>query len=199
MSTTRPFTRSEIKMILKSEDCSIRDRTLISLMCNSGYRVSEILSLKIKNVASTLKGKMKINQAVTVQKDSMKGKRTSRSCRLNSDAKSALNQHVSILLESGGSMDDALFSGRNGAKRLIRKAITRVTAWRIIKKAAICVLGTAQNLANHSCRKVFAQMLMEKTGNILLVSAALYHRQVTTTQAYISSCGAMSVELENLI
>ncbi|MEN8220928.1 MAG: hypothetical protein ABFS56_32160 [Pseudomonadota bacterium] len=90
---TRPLTRHEIKMVLSQAD-KPRDKALLVLGFNSGYRISELLSLHIADVFTPRKNGWQVRDVITVEKDKMKGKRRARSIRLNSDAKRVLMDYA---------------------------------------------------------------------------------------------------------
>ena len=79
--------------------------------------------------------------------------------------------------------DDPLFPGSHAGKR---QAISRVSAWRIIRRTAAAV-GIVVAVGTHSCRKTFAKNLWEATGHDLLrTQAGMGHADVRVTQRYLS-------------
>ncbi|MEN8221219.1 MAG: integrase, partial [Pseudomonadota bacterium] len=78
---TRPLTRHEIRLVLASAE-KPRDKALLILGFNSGYRISELLSLHIADVFTRTKSGWQVRDVLTVGKDKMKGKRQARSIRL---------------------------------------------------------------------------------------------------------------------
>jgi len=175
----RPFKDHEVKTLLNSFSGRFarRDRALFMLGVKTGFRISEMLSLRIRDVFKD----GKIVDRITVTKSKMKGKSRSRSIVLHSDAKNAI---FDWLLECGFdklSTDDYLFRSRKG-----NGAISRVQAYQIIKKVAQ-KNGLTGKIGCHSMRKVFADKIYEKLGRDLIrTQKALGHKWITSTTAYLS-------------
>jgi integrase len=191
---TRALTRKEVTQILDSTS-SLRDKALLTFGFNCGYRISEILSLKISDVVTTIaNGVLKVKSVIVVGKENMKGKRKARAIRLNSTAQQAVKALAKSLIEKGLTLSDPLFGGR---KKRGKTAITRITAWRIIKALALKVFGDDTQIGTHSMRKSFATHLYLATSDIYRVSASLGHSFVSTTERYIKDSLSM-ISLENL-
>jgi integrase len=69
---TRPLTRTEIKSILKQAE-KPRDKALLVLGFNSGYRISELLSLRVKDVYVLKNGRWQVCDIITIAKDKLRG------------------------------------------------------------------------------------------------------------------------------
>jgi integrase len=69
---TRPLTRTEIKSILKQAE-KPRDKALLVLGFNSGYRISELLSLRVKDVYVLKNGRWQVRDIITIAKDKLRG------------------------------------------------------------------------------------------------------------------------------
>ena len=95
MKGCRPLTRIEVKQVLKISTNSKRDNALLTLGFSTGYRISELLSLHIKDIATDTG---EIFRQVHVSK-TKNGE--GRSVPLNSDSRKTLKQLVSKLFESG--------------------------------------------------------------------------------------------------
>ena len=191
---TRALTRQEIRAVLNKSDDG-RDKALLVLGFNSGYRISELLSLRIGDVV-IVRGKVTVREVVKVDKANMKGKKKDRSIRLNTDAKNELLSYSKGLIDKGLGLDAPLFGGR---KNGLKTAITRQTAWRILKSLAELALGDSEGVGTHSLRKSFATHLYLKTRDIYRVSAMLGHAFVTTTERYIKgSIALMDSDLDEL-
>ncbi|MEN8221419.1 MAG: tyrosine-type recombinase/integrase [Pseudomonadota bacterium] len=181
---TRPLTRHEIKMVLAAAD-KPRDKALLVLGFNSGYRISELLSLHVADVFTQKKSGWQVRDVITVGKDKMKGKRRARSIRLNSSAKHALMDYAKTLVMVG---ELPLFGGVKGRGR---KAITRQTAWNILKSLSLKALGTTDGIGTHSMRKSFATHMYLATRDVYRVKAYLGHSFIETTELYIKDGLAM--------
>ncbi|MEN8220539.1 MAG: tyrosine-type recombinase/integrase [Pseudomonadota bacterium] len=78
-----------------------------------------------------------------------------------------------------------------GKKGHGRKAITRQTAWNILKSLSEKALGSSDGIGTHTMRKSFATHLYLATRDIYRVKAYLGHAFVETTERYIKDGLAM--------
>jgi integrase len=160
-----------------------RDRALFIMGVNTGYRVSELLSLRVKDVYQY----GKIIDLVTVARQSMKGKHESRTMPINNRVKDALRPWIKQR-ERGGKLgpDTPLFlSKKNGAGGEL-KAISRVQAWRVLNISfEACELPG--KVATHSMRKSFADRAYDRFGgDIAKIAKLLGHKNVNSTINYLS-------------
>jgi site-specific recombinase XerD len=177
MKGCRPLTRIEVKQVLKTGN-SPRENALLTLGFSTGYRISELLSLKISDVA-TATGE--IFHSVYVRK-TKNGE--GRSVPLNTDSRKSLKRLVAKLFEAGHDTNAPLFSGR---KNKGRRAISRQHAWRLIKKLFELAKVVGGKLATHSLRKTFALRMKEALkGDLQQIQAALGHKSIASTIAYLS-------------
>ncbi len=182
MSGCRGLTDEEVNKVLDSFSgiYQERDKALFVLGLRTGFRVSELLSLRIKDV---LENNQVINQ-VTVQRRFMKQKYQSRSVVLHQQAKDALSNWVSKLrLEGELQPDTYLFKSRNGQN----KPLTRVQVHRILKTIFKNKLSLTGKLASHTWRKTFAQKIFLRLNNDLFkTKEALGHRDINNTIRYLN-------------
>jgi integrase len=177
MRGCRPLTDEEVKLIASSFSGSSagRDRCLFTLGWNSGFRVSELLSLTVGDVLQH----REIVDRVTVQRRATKGKRESRTVVLNGRAQTALRRWL-------GEMGDVspgtpLFPSRKGDG-----AISRVQAHRVLK-AAVGANELQGKIASHSMRKTFAEKVYDKLdGDLPKLQKALGHASINSTISYLS-------------
>ena len=190
MKGCRPLTESEITEVLKSFSgmYAARDRALFALGCLSGFRVSELLSLKVKDVVAG----QKVLEWVYVQRRAMKKKIEGRGVPLNQKARVALAEWVKELQASGHiDPDTYLFRSRKSWNR----PITRQAAHGILKQAYE-LNGIGGKTGTHSMRKSFAQQVyraavkMQRAGQVVdpltFCQKALGHRSVSSTISYLS-------------
>lgn len=169
----RPLSEEEINSILSN--LNNRDKTLFLLGLKTGFRVSELLSLKVKDVFQY--GHML--DRITVARKNMKGSRKSRTVMLHAVAKNAVSSLIALECLTS---DDFLFQSGKG----INCAISRIQAHRVIKDAVIAANITGK-VATHSWRKTFAKHMNEKfDGNLLLLQAAMGHDNISSTVRYLS-------------
>jgi len=191
MISARDLNRTEVKSIL-SQDTSLRNKALLVVGFNTGFRISEILSLTIKDVFN---GKT-VRSHVTVSANNMKNKK-SRTIRLNSDAVKILTLWCKELIKQGFSSDSPLFISReksrvsilvNGISKIceVAKAITRCQANNILKELAELAGVDTTRVSSHSFRKTFAKGIYLASGRDLTkVQYALGHSSITITIKYL--------------
>jgi len=77
----------------------------------------------------------------------------------------------------GDRRNGPVFAGRDGGRLTARHAQRRFDAW--LAKA-----GIRGRYSPHSLRHTFATGLYARTGDVLVVQAALGHRSITSTMGY---------------
>lgn len=132
------------------------NRLICRTLLHTGLRISDVLSLKTDQ--------LKPNFWITEQKT---GKR--RQVGLPEPL-------LTDLRESAGG--EWVFPGAKPGKHRTRQAV-----WKDVKRAAEAARLT-QNVAPHSCRKVYAVKLLEKYGDIERVRRALNHGGIEVTLIY---------------
>jgi len=94
MKGCRSLNKGEIKAIMELKGISARDRAMFILQLNTGCRIGEILSLRIKDVANK---NGFIFSSFELKAKNVKTRRGA-SIVINNTAKTALGRHVRILL-----------------------------------------------------------------------------------------------------
>jgi site-specific recombinase XerD len=144
----------------------------------SGFRISEILSLTLKDVFDN----GRIQDRIYVQRKNMKGKNEGRCVVVHPDAKMALSTWIAELIANGASENSFVFKSRNGRN----KPISRIQAWKMLTKVYEAS-GLTGALGTHSLRKTFADRVYEKLGHDLLkTQRALAHRDIKSTISYLA-------------
>lgn len=165
----RPLNKIEYAQA-KSRLNKLRDKCLLVLGSNTGFRISELLSIKIKDVYK--KDRVKVNR------NYMKGKIESREIFLNKEVQECINEYLSSI--DSIDLDSPLFVSRQGEN----KPMHRTRAHQILKEAFQGMGGT---VASHSMRKSFAKNIHAKLGNdIVKTSKALGHSSIITTVKYLN-------------
>ena len=178
MKGSRPLTRGQVKALLRTT-MSIREKALLTLGFATGYRISELLSLTIADVATN----GVIHSYVTVTASHTKTKQ-GRTVLLNSDAKKALSTLVTWLTEKGLANNTPLFVSRKHVNGYA--AISRQQAHKLLKDL-FAAIGEFGNVSTHTMRKTFAKAIYDATGGkIELVQIALGHAAITSTVSYLS-------------
>lgn len=164
----------------------LRDQALIVLGLNTGFRITELLSLNVEQVWE----RGAVRPRVTIRRSHLnngRGRRrkslTSRTVALNAAAAAILEQYLFARFGSGPADPNApLFPSQ-------RKGM-RVSRWRanVIVHLIVQAAGVADHEAygTHSLRKTFARKAYENSGHdINLTRAVLGHREISTTQKYL--------------
>ncbi len=178
MKGARKLTDDEVAL-LASSFCgryAVRDRTLFILGLSTGGRISELLSLKVKDVWQYSKPV----DTIYFQKSATKGKRQGRAVPIKTAANKAIGELIQWYQEQGIKLSDdtPLFLSQKGG------AITRQHAHDILKKAFSNVKLQGK-VSTHSLRKTYANKLLQQGGNLYAVKEALGHASVQTTQDYL--------------
>lgn len=180
MKGCRPLTKAETERVLahltSDEELGVRNATFFTLGLNTGFRVSELLSLKVGDVLQH----GAIVDAVAVRRCSMKGKGEGRTVRLNAKAKAAVSAWLSALQVWGCQDDTPLFCSR------ARKRISRIQVWRMFD-TAFAAIGLTGTLGTHCMRKTYAERMYDLLGGDLKqLQGALGHKWITSTSQYLS-------------
>ncbi|MFT4648997.1 MAG: integrase/recombinase XerD, partial [Glaciecola sp.] len=162
----------EVECLLNAPDTDHwrdqRDRALLEVLYATGARVSEAVSLTTDSLQPEL----------TSLRLHGKGDKT-RIVPLGGPAREALT----IWLEQGrkkrlaGRQSQHVFIGRS------QKPLTRGTAWRIVRAAALKA-GLSQHLSPHTLRHSFATHMIESGGDLRSVQEMLGHASIRTTEVY---------------
>jgi integrase len=181
MRGCRPMTDEEVREMLGrfAGEHARRDAALFVLGVKSGFRISELLSLRLRDVWQAGRSV----ERVTVERRHMKKKTEGRTVLLHPEAKAALAAWLDELRAAGVEAPDAfVFQSRKGDNR----PITRVQAYRILH-AAYDACAMTGKLGTHSLRKTFANNVYDRLGGDLAkTQRALGHRNINSTVQYLS-------------
>lgn len=175
----RPFEADEIRKVYDAMQGPyvLRDRALFIGLLSTGFRVSELLSLRIRDVYEA----GQILDDVYVSAQNMKGQWEGRTTPIGQDFKDALKPWIEELLTNGHTLDSDVFTSRKHCR------LGYIQAWRIIREAAKRA-GLVGAIGTHSCRKSFARDAHVALGNdIYLTAIALGHRNIQSTTKYLKS------------
>lgn len=155
---------------------ALRDRTLFILGLSTGGRISELLSLRVKDVWQYSKPV----DTIYFRKSATKGKRQGRAVPIKTAAKNAIQELIQWYQQQGIKLseDTPLFFSQKGGY------ITRQHAHDILNKAFSSVKLQGK-VSTHSLRKTYANKLLQQGGNLYAVKEALGHASVQTTQDYL--------------
>lgn len=176
MRGARPLSKQEVERVLEafSGRHRCRDRALFLTGIYSGFRISELLSLRVKDVTEN---NGQISERITVQRLRMKGKHRSRSVILHPQARKALQEYLfdaGLTLAFDVDPCELLFPFR------------RQHAHRILARA-FRAAGISGRVSSHSLRKTFAANVFNNLGrNVFLTASALGHQSPASTVHYLS-------------
>lgn len=174
MKGARAFTDTEIELV-KSKLNNFRDYVLFVVSLKTGFRISETLSLRVKDVYEY--GKMCSH--ATVARINMKGNKSSRTVAIHPEASENI---LKLINQYNLEHDDYLFQSREGNN----KPISSRHAWSILK-VAFRLARLQGKCSTHSCRKSFAQRLYKASGNSLIkTQKGLGHSSISSTISYLS-------------
>jgi site-specific recombinase XerD len=174
MSGCRPLSDLECRNV-EGYLTNLRDRCLFILGIKTGFRIIELLSLRIKDVYEndTVKSRVK------VLRRNMKGKTASREVILHNDAKVAIYNYVTSLRSVNPNAPLFQSMRQDGP-------ITRQAAHDILKKA-YREAKLEGRVATHSMRKTLAKKVYDRTNHDLIkVKEVLGHSAITTTVKYLT-------------
>ena len=146
----------------------VRDRAMLELLYATGLRVSDLVSLRIRD----------INMVAGFLLTMGKGEKE-RLVPVGESARAALADYCAVVrpgLDRSGA-SPFLFLSRLG------REMTRQAFWNIIKKRALGA-GIARNISPHTLRHSFATHLLENGADLRSVQIKLGHAYLSTTQIY---------------
>ena len=178
-----------------------RDRAFILLGCATGFRCSELLSLRRMDV---LDGGGRVRPVLTVARKHMKKKVQARSVPLTETTRAMLQGWLADQERAGYLLKiDPLFPKRGGAPieaggRIVAvEAMTRQAAWGMIRRHARTAGVSEANTGTHSMRKSFAASVYgnwlerlakgERVDVLRQTQDALGHKNIQSTIAYLAS------------
>jgi integrase len=187
MATRSPLSPSQegaVRSVLRI--FPLRDQTLVLLGLHTGFRIHELLSIRVDQVWTGTE----VRESLRVERSALKGGKgafrrrvTSRRVPLHPNAAEAIQAYLEQRLRLGPLPENTpLFPSRKHGQVLSPSQASRVIG-RILASAG---LSESANWGTHSLRKTFARRVYEQSGNdIALTRCALGHRSITTTQQYL--------------
>lgn len=193
MKGMRPFTDREIAALsrqLGRRRDGARDVALLTLGIQTGFRISELLSITLSDLV--VDGR--IAEQISVARRHMKKQFEGRTVRLAPGTRERLADWIDELGRRGyQAADDFVFQSRVAGNR----AISKSHAWNIVHRAARAC-GITGPIGTHSMRKTFADRMyavFEKKykgkdttgmGALRAVSKSLGHANINNTDKYLS-------------
>lgn len=152
-----------INRVARGRRTSLRNTAMIEVLYGAGLRISELISLKVKDV----------NLDVGFLK--CLGKRGKE--RIVPIGEKACSAVKAFLLFSPAEEGNSLFRNPSGAP------FSRMGVWKIIKK--LCAdAGITRRITPHTFRHSFATHLLQNGADLRVIQELLGHAQISTTQIY---------------
>lgn len=148
-----------------SDDLALRDRAMFELFYSSGLRLSELVSLDVKDV-----GKDRELRVVG------KGKKM-RIVPVGKEAERWLNLWLKARSQWPGASDPALFLSKKQSRISERSVQLRLKKWGLLQ-------GVPDNVHPHKLRHSFATHVLESSRDLRAVQELLGHANLSTTQIY---------------
>jgi integrase len=196
VSACRELSRKELRGLLDA--CTgpngLRDRTYVLLATTTGYRVSEMLSLRRKDVVDY---RGIICGEIDMERKRMKGKKSGRTVPVDSRMRSALAAHLAKMEEDGLVLaTDPLFQ----TGKRTHRAMGRSAVWKMIRRRAKSANLDLRRIGTHSLRKTFVAEIQKKCREIgdsefiRRAQDALGHAEITSTTKYLMSLSGSARE-----
>lgn len=151
------------------ENTKYRDYAILVLLFTSGVRVSELVSMDLKDVDQDN------GTIIIIRKGGNEAK-----IYCAPEFRTALSNYLPERDRLNSSGSEALFLSRQG-NRMSQRSVEK-----LIKKYADCA-GINKRTTPHSARRSFATNLYEQTGDIYLVSEALGHASIETSARHYAN------------
>lgn len=188
--SARPFTESEYATLLSSlaGPCRTRDRLLLVMGCGVGYRISELLSLRVGDVWCG----GEVAQEVTIARRHLKGghgphRRAVKGRRvvLSENVRTALRGHLAVIGTSNPGL--ALFSSAKAKG----EPMGRSMVFKLLRGACAACGITNARVSTHSLRKTFVGRVYRASGNDLIATQRVVgHTNPATTARYLETDSA---------
>ncbi len=196
--SARCFTLHEIAVLEAwfVERGRLRDRMLLLLGVNVGYRITELLSVTVGQVLSpagdvaheVIVPRSRLKGGAGVRKRSVQGRRVV----LNGPARAAIRDYLASL-DHVPAHHEFLFRSREGGNRPLHRSQVH----RILQDACLAAGVNATRVSTHSLRKTFVRAVYDASGkDIVLCQRTVGHQSVTTTARYLDSTQS---ELDDLV
>jgi tyrosine recombinase xerC len=167
-----------IRLLYQDEFILSRNFFIINLFLHTGLRISELVSLDVKDMEKTKKNEF-LQIIGKGNKERVIPINISQLCEELSDHNSLIEKYLDYR-KSIKCDDDALFVSKNG-KRLTPRSI-QMTLKKIISYSNI-----DKEITPHKLRHTFATHFLRNGANIRIVQEVLGHSSISTTQIYTHS------------
>ncbi|MBF0291735.1 MAG: site-specific tyrosine recombinase XerD [Nitrospinae bacterium] len=152
----------------KSTPRGLRDSAMLETMYATGLRVSELVSLEVKDI------NFEMGYLSVVGKGSKKRSVPMGETALDTIKEYRANSRPKLMT---GKRLDSLFVTRRG------EPMSRQSFWKVVKLYALKA-GITKDISPHSLRHSFATHLLERGADLRSVQRMLGHSDISTTQIY---------------
>lgn len=165
------LTSKEVELLLEQPECSdlkgYRDKAMLELLYATGIRVSELISLNLSDVNTTVG----VIRCVSHDKE--------RFIPMYPAAIKALNEYIELVRPQMIARDDepSLFVNVNGER------MSRQGFWKIIKSYQVKA-NIDKDITPHTLRHSFAAHLLENGADLRSIQEMLGHADISSTQIY---------------
>ena len=171
-----------ILSVINTDDIDgVRDKVMVTILCVSGIRTSELINIKIGDVRFGNKPSILVHG---------KGGKD----RLVYVPKKAADLLLAFLMltkrEGSAYLNDWLFTNHEGEK-LTRFGINYITKKYVAKAHEINPALVPENFSTHKFRHSFAMAQLEAGTGIFEIKELLGHSNVTTTEKYAKTASSM--------
>jgi integrase len=165
-----------MKKALKAR--SLRDYTLFIMGIYTGLRISDLLLLRVQDVADRAGKKLVVRDRIALREKKTK---KAKIIVLNKDAKSALRVYLAAVNPKDG--DPLFVSAKRDAENALRP-IGRWQAYKVLNRAAR-EAGIRDRIGTHTLRKTFGYWNYRKGFDIVLLQKIFNHSSPAVTLHYI--------------
>lgn len=155
---------------------NIRNYCMFVMGINVALRISDLLSIKWKNILNddySIKDFCYLVESKTNREKKQP---------LNSGAKDSIKLYIDSMNKKPD-LNDYVFPSRQMENGKV-KPLDRKMAWIIIKKACDGV-GVKDRVGTHTLRKTFGYHAFKSGANIVEIQKALNHKNISSTERYI--------------
>ena len=151
-----------------------RDLTFIRLGLFIGWRCSELLSLKVRDVWDG----HKIYDYISCKRANTKGKNSGKRSPIFGECKDMLENYVTNHCKNFEYLFQSVMGGPLSYRQMLRCLKKHFTA---------CELSNLNSLSSHSLRKSFAKKMYESLkGDLPSLQSSLHHKSINSTVSYVS-------------
>ncbi len=171
----------KMKEALKSRN--LRDYALFSLGINCGLRISDLLSLTVKDVLAGRGKRIRIRISKELEIKEHKTRKVKR-FPINDKAREALREY--LVERRPEHLDEPLFLSRQKDDEGNKAAISRFQVWRAMNHAARAAgIPESYRIGTHTLRKTFGYQLRKSGVDIPEIQMMLNHSHPAVTIRYL--------------